>query len=95
MYVRLAGVPASYTVATDVIVVDANDHHYLVGGPEHVVTPLTSAETMLVMGFYEPVQSHQWHDIESVARALRGVTAAAVHEAPVLNVLPPMRRMTG
>ena len=57
MRVRLAGIPAAYTLATDVMVVDEDDNLYLIGCEEPAVTPLDDSDTMLIMGFYEPVQS--------------------------------------
>ncbi len=95
MQVRLAGVPAAYTVAAGLLVVDANENHYLVARDEPAVTRLNRGEAMLIMSFYEPVQSMRWHSIEAVAKALRDADGSARPNVPVLATLESICRLAG
>ena len=71
MRVRLAGIPAAYTTATDVMVVDEEHNLYLVGRDDLAVTPLNHDDAMLVAGFYEPVHVLDWSELDTLIRVIR------------------------
>lgn len=70
MRVRIAGIPAPYTLATDILVVDETENYYIVDGDDARIIPLGRPELLSIMGFFDPVQSPRWHTIDTVARAI-------------------------
>jgi hypothetical protein len=70
MRVRLTGVPASYTIATDLMVVDEEGNLYLASREQPGITQLDEADAMLVAGFYEPVQACDWREVDAFLRVI-------------------------
>ena len=74
MRIRLAGVPAPYTVASDLLVVDEAEHYYLLGEGTPALTPLTPEDAMSITGYYEPVESARWLRAADVIEALQAAS---------------------
>jgi hypothetical protein len=71
MRIRLAGVPASYTTATDLMVMDEDGNLYLASRDQPGITQLSQPDALLVAGFYEPAVTCDWHEIDAFLHIIR------------------------
>lgn len=75
MRYTIIGLPASFSLADDVVVVDSCGAYGLLGRAPARLTPLTHNDVGLVMGFYERAEDTGWRTLNELALHLYGEPA--------------------
>jgi hypothetical protein len=72
MRYTIIGLPASFSLADDVVVMDSRGAYGLLGREPARLTPLTHDDVELVMSFYEPAENIGWRPLNELALVLCG-----------------------
>jgi hypothetical protein len=72
MRYTIIGLPASFSLADDVVVMDSCGAYGLLGRAPAWLTPLAHDDAGLVMSFYEPAEDMGWRTLNELALHLYG-----------------------